>query len=274
MYNEYLLYGALIPSAEYLYDSGLVDKVYKFYNLDFEKYQAKYPIFKDYDQNMIPIYALYLEVCNQCIYDLSIGYEKVISDLKDESRNIKQLIDEMLRNLSDLLRDFNVNSKNLNENYEHYKKEQLGVYNSDPNVIKFMNKTYTDNVKKSVKSYLLSNSVKLESVGLNLSHEEEIDRLVYMIFEQIYKQYCEMCKHNPIYKYKFKKNMISTDQELVTQYVSRFLDNLNAFLFTSEEYEDYIHHRKNYGICILNIVDAQFMLDYGSSRVRKEDEEE
>ena len=272
MYNEYLLFGTIIPSAEYLYDSGLVDKIWKFYKLDYDKFQKKYPLLKEYNQDMVPLYALYLEICNRCVYNSNENYQDVVCEIKENSTNMREFLDNMLRDLSDLTRDFNVNSNNVEENYERYKHEQLEVYNSNPKVIKFMEQTSTKQVETAVRNYLLSNQVKLGSVGLDLSHEEEINKLVYVTFEHIYRQYCEMCKYNPILKHMFKRNMFYTNQELVNQYINNFLDNLNDFLFTLDEYKDYIKNRKIYGCSILDITDAQFNLDHASARVRKDEE--
>ena len=62
------------------------------------------------------------------------------------------------------------------------------------------------------------------------------------------------------------------DEEDLEKEINNFLDNLNDFLFTLDEYKDYIKNRKLYGCGILDIVDSQYMLDHSSARVRTDEE--
>ena len=270
MDNEQEKMDAIVPELSYFYENGLINKWYKVFVLSSKKYHGIYPVLDNYNRNMIPIYALYVVLCTSYYNYPELKLDDYINTLNTNKKFLKKTVDASITNLAHLLEDLELDEKDFKEGYNDYKTECLSDIIRVPEVLDFMNKTYNEIIKNSVRNYLISTGgLNFEKFGLNITDEAAIDHGVYIVYSKIYKDYIDLSKKNPIYKIQFKKRMNHLDIDGVNEYTFEVLSNFDSYLYTYSEYVDYIQSRKEFMLKLLVLLDSQVILDNEDDFSRK-----
>lgn len=247
-----------VPKLVDLCASGIVNRFDEVFEAFQDDYFEMYPILKQCDMTLMPVYLTYTSLCNSYLLD----DEKSTREYAISLSNTKQIIKAVtsaVKDFAGLLVDLNINEDNMEENYEIYKDCFLQSMEKDPKIVRFQKSLFSDVSTKAVKNYIFSTGgINVEKLGVNLTYEETIDLGVYIFYKCIYNYYLEKYKNNPIGALIYKRKVKNIEHDKAVDLANIYLKFFDDDIFTFEEFVLYIRERKSFATSLLLLSQEEF----------------
>lgn len=256
-----------VPELSDLYDRGIVDRIYDVFDAFKDTYYENFPVLRNCDEKMMPIYLTYTALCLSYIDDNTVKPEEYAVSLSN-TRSIIQVVTRAVNEFAYLLMDIGIEESMYQENYELYRNGFIASLERDPAILEFKDQVYNEVSVRAVQNYLLAKGgINVEKLGVELTTEETLDLGVYIFYKCMYYYYVsKYSSYNVIGRCIYRRKLKNILPEKAIEAADTYLTLFDRDILTYEEFVVYLNQRKKYAMSILVTSQEQYDKCFGDTR--------